>query len=168
MTPVHRSLRAIFAAAAISVMTAPAIMAASLGPVSGSGRGGVSTGGSLEPVGDGRFRVSGREYHARLQADDPLGCFRGQTRVTETAILSVPHYAGSHEGAIVISGEAGTMQLRYRGRVDRYAGRGDWWVDRGTGGCAAIGGGGNYETSLRSGNDPEYRIELRGTLTPDQ
>ncbi|MFN0071832.1 MAG: hypothetical protein ACKVVP_10135 [Chloroflexota bacterium] len=151
------------AIALIAAIT-PVAAASMTGPITGSGTGVVSSGGGLDPIGDGRFRVSGREYQARFSSDDPGGCFRGSIRISEEAILSVPHYAGTHEGAMVIQGDAGTLQLQYRGSVDRYNGKGNWWVVRGTSACADVHGMGTYVTSLRTAPDLEYRLELRGQV----
>lgn len=158
-----RILRDTLLAAMLVVVTVSAASASS-GPVTASAAGGVAAGGTLQPVGDGRFRVSGREYQARLASDDTLGCLRGQARVTEDAVLSVPHYAGQHEGIMAITSDVGSLHLQYRGSVDRYNGKGDWWVVRGTGACTSVGGVGSYVSALRAAGEPEYRLELRGRL----
>jgi hypothetical protein len=165
MLPIHRYLHGLLAALALAGSVAPASAASVIRPISGVGTGGLASGGGLEPIGDGRFRVSGREYQARLTTDDTVGCFRGSMRVSEEAILSVPNYAGSHEGYIEISAESGMLLLRYRGDVSRYAGKGDWWVVRGVGACADLTGSGSYASVFRTGPDTQYRLELRGRVS---
>jgi hypothetical protein len=164
MFPVHRSLHGILAAVALVAMTAPVAAAGTVSSVNGVGTGSVASGGALQPIGDGRFRVLGREYQAHLSSDDASTCFRGSLRVSEEAILSVPHYAGSHEGVIDISGDAGTLQLRYRGDVNHYEGKGSWLVVRGTGGCADLSGSGTYTSAFLSSGEPSYRLELHGRV----
>jgi hypothetical protein len=163
MLRVHRSIQVLLAAAALTVSAVPAA-ASLLGTVDGVGTGSVASGGGLQPVGDGRFRVTGREYQARMSADEASGCFRGSLRVSEEAVLSVPHYAGSHEGTMEIASDAGTLLLRYRGDVNRYVGKGDWWIVRGTTGCADVTGSGDYTSSFSSGQSTEYRLELHGRV----
>ena len=167
MFSVHRSIHGILAAVALVAMAAPVGAAVAVSFVNGAGTGSVASGGALQPIGDGRFRVSGREYQAHLAGDDLSGCFRGSLRVSEEAILSVPHYAGSHEGVIDISGDAGTLQLRYRGDVNRYEGKGSWLVLRGTGRCADMSGSGTYASVFLSSGEPEYRLELHGRVSQD-
>lgn len=145
-------------------LVATPTFAATVGPVSAVSVGTMVSPGALDPIGDGRFRVSGREYVGRMASDDPSGCFRGTMSVFEDAVLSVPHYAGTHEGRIIITSEAGTVHLSYRGAVDRFVGRGRWWVTRGTGDCAETGGLGEYQSALRAGQEPEYRLDLQGQL----
>ena len=164
MIPVHRSIHGILAALALAVSVTPASAASVVRPVNGVGTGSVVAGGGLQPIGDGRFKVSGREYHARFSTDETLSCFRGSMKVSEDAVLSVPHYAGSHEGFIEISADAGMLLLQYRGDVSRYAGRGDWWVVRGVGACADVTGSGNYVSAFSQAKEPEYRLELRGRV----
>lgn len=164
MYPVLRSFQGILAGLALVISVAPASAASVVRPINGVGIGNVASGGGLQPIGDGRFKVTGREYLARLATDDPLGCFKGSMRVSEDATLSVPHYAGAHEGFIEINADSGTLLLQYRGDVSRYAGRGDWWVVRGLGGCADVTGSGSYASSFNTGLVPEYRLELRGRI----
>jgi hypothetical protein len=164
MLRVHRSIQVLLAAAALTVSAMPAAAASLVGPLSGVGTGSVASGGVLQPVGDGRFRVTGREYQVRMSADEASGCFRGSLRVSEEAVLSVPHYAGAHEGTMEIASDAGTLLLRYRGDVNRYVGKGDWWVVRGTASCADVSGTGDYMSSFSSGQATEYRLELHGRV----
>jgi hypothetical protein len=146
------------------VSVAP-VSAASVRSINGVGTGDVASGGVLQPIGDGRFKVSGREYQARLSTDDNVSCFRGSIRVSEDAVLSVPHYAGSHEGSIEVNADGGTLVLQYRGDVSRYAGKGDWWVVRGAGACSNVTGSGDYASTFSTGADSKYRLELRGRVT---
>jgi hypothetical protein len=164
MLPVRRSLHGILVALSLVMSVAPVSAASVVRTVNGVGTGSVAAGGGLQPIGDGRFKVSGREYHARFSTDDALGCFRGPMRVSEEAVLSVPHYAGSHEGFIEISSDGGMLLLQYRGDVSRYAGRGDWWVVRGTGACLDVSGSGNYVSAFSQAPEPQYRLELRGRV----
>jgi hypothetical protein len=163
MFPVHRSIYGLLVSIALAASAAPAWAVSTVGTVNGVGTGSVTAGGGLQPIGDGRFKISGREYQARFNADDSSGCFRGAMKVSEDAVLSVPHYAGSHEGTIEIAADAGTVQLRYWGVVNRYEGRGDWWLVKGTGGCADVAGSGAYASAFRT-SDASYRLELQGRV----
>ena len=145
---------------------APAQAAVANSAVAVTVSGSMVSGGGLDPIGDGRFRVTSREYAGRVAGEDLTGCFRGFARVVEHATLSVPHYAGSHHGTISIASDAGTLLLEYRGSVDRMAGRGEWWVVRSSGTCADATGSGTYNSVFRAEAEPEYRLELRGTLLP--
>jgi hypothetical protein len=162
---VHRSIQGIVAALALAISVAPASAATVVRPVNGVGTGNVAAGGGLQPIGDGRFKISGREYTARLSTEDSVSCFRGSLRVSEDAVLSVPNYSGTHQGFIEITAEGGTLLLQYRGDVRRYSGRGDWWVVRGTGGCADVTGSGNYVSAFSQAPELQYRLELRGRVT---
>jgi hypothetical protein len=143
----------------------PVSAANSVRSIDGYGNGNVSSGGGLQPIGDGRFKVAGREYEAKFAANEGLSCFRGTIRVSENAVLSVPHYAGTHEGYIDITADAGTLVLQYRGDVNRYAGKGDWWVVRGAGACAEVTGSGDYTSEFSTEPDSKYKLELRGRVT---
>ena len=163
MLTAHRVTYGLVAVLALIISVAPVAAASVVRSINGVGTGNVASGGGLQPLGDGRFKVSGREYEAKLATDE--SCFRGSIRVSEDAVLSVPHYAGSHEGYIEINADGGTITLQYRGDVSRYAGRGDWWVVRGTGACAGVTGSGDYSSTFSIGDDSKYRIELRGRVT---
>ena len=165
MLTAHRVIYGLLAALALTVPVAPVSAASVVRSINGVGTGSVDSGGVLQPLGDGRFKVSGREYEAKLATDDSVSCFRGAMRVSEDAVLSVPHYAGSHEGYMDINADGGTLTLQYRGDVSRYAGKGDWWVVRGAGACAGITGSGDYSSTFSIGDDSKYRIELRGRVT---
>jgi hypothetical protein len=162
MAPPSQMLSAILFCLVALVSGAPSAFAAGSGDVLSSGAGSITSDGTLDPIGDGRFRVSGREYSLRLSGEDSSGCFRGSVRASEEAVLSVPHYAGTHGGSISVVSENGTLLISYRGTVDRYTGRGDWSVVRGTGACADVGGSGTYVSVLRASTDSEFRIDLRG------
>lgn len=162
MAPPSRTLGAILLSLVTLFSGATSALAAGGGDVSIGGNGTISSDGSLDPLGDGRFRVSGREYTLRVASDDVTGCFRGSVRVSEDAVLSVPHYAGTHGGSMTISSDGGSLLIAYRGTVDRNTGRGDWWVVRGSGACADVGGLGNYVSVLRTGSDAEFHLDLRG------
>src|SRR5215210_3748861 len=142
MATPSRALGALLSGLAALVISVSAVFAAS-GTLAGTGTGVISSEGTLDPLGDGRFRVSGREYSVRLVSDDAAACFRGNVRISEEAVLSVPHYAGSHNGSMNVTSDSGSLLIAYRGSMDRYTGRGDWWVVRGSGACADVTGLGN-------------------------
>lgn len=121
--------------------------------------------GVMTPTGNGRFSVAERVYVGkslgRSVAGEAAVCFTGELRAVDEWALESPRLIGTHESAVTIRSERGTLGLRLRGQMEYPSASGTWEVVRASGGCAGLRGDGRYTATFATARD---RATLRVTF----
>lgn len=167
----HKSLALGLALLFAVLLPARAGMAAPLAStdeVFGSATGSIEAEGDMLPTGNGRFTIDDRVYVGksigRSVAGIPEECFTGELRSVEEWSLEAPRMVGTHESAVTIRSERGSLSLRLRGQMEEFTASGAWEIVRSSGACSELDGEGTYTASYGSVRSagPSLRMTFDG------
>jgi hypothetical protein len=135
--------------------------------VFGAATGSTEDEGEMTPTGNGRFTVDDRIYAGKIVGRSVAGlaaaCFTGDLRSVEEWSLETPKLVDTHESAATIRSERGVLTLRLRGEMDQFTAAGTWEIVRASGGCAQLGGKGQYSATYSSAKTgPTFRLTFEG------